>query len=302
MSKNNETLWLKNCIDSLFHDNKSNWVYKKMEDLSEVNSEESKEATIRDTKLCFMALQEFTTDVFVCDRMACKTYQFPFSIFLLAKSQFEDTSVAAIASECLQMCVNWDYRARSNILRMIIFDDCPEEKILEKLTIFFVMLEDTKRLEDAYMRDCADMSLSEYYQGLVNEVKVLDEERTRDLLKKIRKGQIDYSFVYEPVLWDVNAKCICENYHHTYTKESDKYRTPIPICIDKAVVRFLKKDIEDYVKAGQLGSYSPFWIFGTRQYAKNLNYIFVKKQLIEAHTVNILKCMLENKSEEYSSR
>ena len=145
MSKEYEK-WYEKCRESLFLGHKDSWMCRKVEELSAGVPTESKEEIVKDTKFRFRALLDYTLDVFTGDRMENKSYQLPFAMYYVACCIFFQKSVAAIASEAIMSVANWDYRVRSNILRFILFDDNPEEAIIQKMTIFFMALEETKEL------------------------------------------------------------------------------------------------------------------------------------------------------------
>lgn len=44
-------------------------------------------------------------------------------------------------------------------------------------------------------------------------------------------------------------------------------------------------DMYEYMNKGYVGSYSPFWIFGSRQYKQNIDFIFKQKHIMEFDSV-----------------
>ena len=47
------------------------------------------------------------------------------------------------------------------------------------------------------------------------------------------------------------------------------------------LVDFIKMDMYEYINKGYVGSYSPFWIFGSMKYKQNIDFIFSRKHTIE---------------------
>ena len=171
--KNSCVNWYKKCINSLFGNETDNWLYRILNEFSTICRLEEREEIIKDTKYRYRALLDTSLDVFTGDRMGNKSYQLPFAMYYVAKCMFRET-VAAIVSEAIMSVANWDYRVRSNILRLILFDDNPEDGFIEKMTIFFMALEETKALENTHMSDCSGMSFAEFYPEIVSEIEHLD--------------------------------------------------------------------------------------------------------------------------------
>ena len=46
-------------------------------------------------------------------------------------------------------------------------------------------------------------------------------------------------------------------------------------------IYFIKMDMYEYINKGYAGSYSPFWIFGGKQYKQNIDFIFSRKHTVE---------------------
>ncbi len=42
-----------------------------------------------------------------------------------------------------------------------------------------------------------------------------------------------------------------------------------------------RKDMYEYINKGYVGSYSPFWIFGSMKYKQNIDFIFSRKHMVE---------------------
>ena len=40
-------------------------------------------------------------------------------------------------------------------------------------------------------------------------------------------------------------------------------------------------DMYEYINKGYVGSYSPFWIFGSMKYKQNIDFIFSRKHTVE---------------------
>ncbi|MBQ8626512.1 MAG: hypothetical protein IJ419_10175, partial [Agathobacter sp.] len=272
--------WYGKCVESLFIGNKDSWVCRKVVELSAGVEKESKEEIIKDTKFRFRALLDYTLDVFTGDRMENKSYQLPFAMYYVARCMFQE-SVAAIASEAIMSVANWDYRVRSNILRFILLDDNPEECFLEKMTIFFMALEETKALENTHVSDCSGMSFAEFYPEIVGEIEHLDYEYVKRTLESIRSSNKRYYLTYNHALWKANEYRIPEHLRALYAKcERDKSKYSHE-GLDKTLVDFIKMDMYEYINKGYVGSYSPFWIFGSMKYKQNIDFIFSRKHTIE---------------------
>lgn len=279
MSREN-VKWYGKCVESLFLGNKDSWVCKKVVELSAGIVKRPKEEIIMDTRLRFRALLDYTLDVFTGDRLENKSYQLPFAMYYVARSMFGE-SVAAIASEAIMSVANWDYRVRSNLLRFILFDDNPEEGFFEKMTIFFMALEETKALENTHVSDCSSMSFAEFYPELVGEVEHLDYENMYNTLVSIRSCNQSYYPAYNHALWKANEYRIPEHLRELYAKcEKEKCRYSNE-GLDKTLVDFIKMDMYEYINKGYVGSYSPFWIFGSRKYKENIDFIFKQKHIME---------------------
>lgn len=67
------TKWYEECIDSLFHGQKDNWVYEKVVELTALYEEQSKEDVIKDACYRFKVCLEYAEDVFTGDRMGSTT-------------------------------------------------------------------------------------------------------------------------------------------------------------------------------------------------------------------------------------
>lgn len=272
--------WYGKCVESLFLGHKDSWVCRKVVELSSGIEKKPKEEIIMDTKFRFRALLDYTMDVFTGDRMEHKSYQLPFAMYYVARSMFGE-SVAAIASEAIMSVANWDYRVRSNILRLILFDDNPEEGFIEKMTIFFMALEETKSLENTHVSDCSGMSFAEFYPELVGEIEHLDYEYVKDTIERIRSSNKRYYLVYNHALWKANEYRVPEHLRDLYAKcEKDKGRYSHE-GLDEMLVNFIKMDMYEYINKGYVGSYSPFWIFGSMQYKQNIDFIFSRKHVVE---------------------
>lgn len=292
--------WYGKCVESLFLGKKDSWVCRKVVELSAGIEKKPKEEIIKDTKYRFRALLDYTLDVFTGDRMENKSYQLPFAMYYVAKCMFQE-SVAAIASEAIMSVANWDYRVRSNILRMILFDDNPEEGFLEKMTIFFMALEETKALEDTHMSDRKGMSFAEFYPKLVDEIEGLDYEHVKRTLESIRSSNKRYYLAYNHALWKANEYRIPEHLRGLYAKcEKDKSKYSHE-GLDKTLVDFIRMDMYEYINKGYVGSYSPFWIFGSKLYKQNIDFIFSRKHTVEFDSAWIhylsIKAMKEEQEE-----
>lgn len=179
---------------------------------------------------------------------------------------------------------NWDYRVRSNLLRFILFDDNPEEAFIEKMTIFFMALEETKVLEDMYMADCKGVSFSEFYPELVGEIEHLDYEYIKNILDCIRSSNKRYYLVYNHALWKANEYRVPEHLREMYLKCEKSRSKYSHEGMEETLVNFIKMDMYDYIDKGYVGSYSPFWIFGSMKYKQNIDFIFSRKHVVDFDT------------------
>lgn len=272
--------WYGKCVESLFLGHKESWVCRKIVELSAGIEKKPKEEIIKDTKYRFRALLNYTLDVFTGDRMENKSYQLPFAMYYVAKCMFTE-SVAAVAAEAIMSVANWDYRVRSNILRLILFDDHPEEAFLQKMTIFFMALEETKALENTHVSDCNGVSFAEFYSELMGEIENLDYEYIKNTLECIRNSNKRYYFAYNHALWKANEYRIPEHLQELYVKcEKDNSKCSDE-GLEETLIDFIKMDMYEYINKGYVGSYSPFWIFGSKKYKENIDFIFSRKHIIE---------------------
>lgn len=276
--------WYNNCIESLFRGHVDSWVYRKIMEFSTEIDSDVKDEIIMDTKYRFLALLDYTMDAFTGDRMENKSYQLPFAMYYIARSMFEE-GLAAIASEAIMSVANWDYRVRSNILRLILFDDNQKDLFIQKMTIFFMALEETKSLENVHMSDCSGMSLSEYYPELVSEIENLDYEYVTDKLSSIRCSDKRYYIAYNHGLWKANEYRVPQHLRELYGKCEKNRSKFYDEGLDKSLTDFIKMDMYEYINKGYVGSYSPFWIFGSRKYKENIDFILSRKHIIEFDSV-----------------
>ena len=276
--------WYRNCIESLFLGHKNSWVYKKVVEFSNEIMGNPKAEIILDTRCRFRALLDYTLDVFTGDRMENKSYQLPFAMYYIAKSMFGE-SLAAIASEAIMSVANWDYRVRSNLLRFILFDDNSKDGFIEKMTIFFMALEETKALENTHAADCSSMSFAEFYPDIVGEIERLDYEYINKNLTCIRSSKKNYYFIYKHALWKANEYRIPEDLQEVYAKCEKEKCSYSNVELDKILIDFIKMDMYEYINKGYVGSYSPFWIFGSMQYKQNIDFILEQKHIMEFDTV-----------------
>ena len=255
---------------------------KALAEISEVRKCE--EESIKDTKFRYRALLDYSLDVFTGDRMGNKSYQLPFALYSVAKNMFKEP-VAAIASEAVMTVGNWDYRVRSNLLKLILFDDNPADTFLEKMTIFFMSLEECRELEDIYMADCKDISFAEYYPELITEMGNMNYECVRGILHRIRKSTKKYYKVYDSVLWKVCESGVPDEMKELYGqcgKSKLKYSSK---GMESDLEEFIKNDMYDYIRKGYASSYNPFWLFGSAKYKENINYIYSRKHVFEFYMV-----------------
>ena len=282
MRKN--TKWYKECLESLFRGHMDSWVYRKVVELTDEMDTNMQERIIEDTKYRFRALLDYTMDVFTGDRMENKSYQLPFAMYYIARSMFKE-NVAAIASEAIMSVANWDYRVRSNILRFIIFDNNTNETFIQKMTIFFMALEETKALENVHMSDCSRMSLAEFYPELISEIEYMNYDYINEILTCIRRSNKKYYFAYNHALWKANEYRVPPNLQELYKKcEKDKSKFSDEL-LEERITDFIKRDMYEYINKGYAGSYSPFWIFGSGMYKDNIDFIFKRKHIIEFNSV-----------------
>lgn len=282
--KNEYIKWYKDCLESLFRSHMDSWVYKKVVEYSADAELDHKDGIIMDTKHRFRALLDYTMDVFTGERMENKSYQLPFAMYYVARCMFEEC-LAAVASEAIMSVANWDYRVRSNILRLILFDDKPKDLFIQKMTIFFMALEETKSLENVHMSDCSRMSFSEYYPELVGEIEYLDYDYVSNKLNSIRSSNKRYYFAYNHGLWKANEYRVPQHLCELYVKCEKNRSKFYDEGLDRVLTDFIKMDMYEYINKGYVGSYSPFWIFGSRKYKENIDYIFNRKHTIEFDSV-----------------
>ncbi len=302
--KNSCIEWYKNSMNSLFGENTDNWLYWMLKDFSVVCKLGNSEEIIKDTKFRYRALLDTSLDVFTGDRMENKSYQLPFAMYYVAKTMFKEP-VAAIASEALMTVGNWDYRVRSNLLKFILFDDNPTEMFLEKMTIFFMSLEECRRLEDVYMADCKDMPFADYYPELLKEMADMNYEQVSELLKRIRNTPEQYYHIYDDVLWRACEIRVPNEMRQVYKRQriiKSKYSVSE---MESDLEDFVQKDMYDYIDKGYVASYNPFWLFGSSRYKDNIDFIFKRKHVVEFEVVWIqylfLKAKNEGKEVEYIS-
>lgn len=294
--KNSCVEWYKNSMSSLFGENTDNWLYRMLRDFSVACKLGISEEIIKDTKFRYRALLDTSLDVFTGDRMENKSYQLPFAMYYVAKTMFKEP-VAAIASEALMMVGNWDYRVRSNLLKFILFDDNPTEMFLEKMTIFFMSLEECRRLEDVYMADCKDISFAEYYPELLKEMVDVNYEQMSGLLKGIRNNPEQYYHIYENVLWRVCEIRVPDEMRQMYRRQGKIKSEYSVIGMESELEDFVQKDMHDYIDKGYVASYNPFWLFGSSRYKDNLDFIFQRKHVVEFDVVWIQYLFLKAKNE-----
>lgn len=294
--KNSCVEWYKSCMDSLFGEETDSWLYLVLQEFSVMSKLDDSEEIIKDTIFRYRALLDTSLDVFTGDRMENKSYQLLSAMCFVSKTMFK-ASVAAIASEALMTIGNWDYRVRSNLLRFILFDDNPAEMFLEKMTIFFMSLEECMRLEDVYMANCKDIPFAEYYPELLKEMADVDYEQVRGVLQRIRKAPEQYYHIYDNVLWRVCEIRIPNEMRQMYRrsgKSKSKYSTN---GMESDLEDFVKKDMYDYINKGYVASYNPFWLFSSARYKDNIDFIFQRKHVVEFDVVWIQYLFLKAKNE-----
>ena len=300
--KNSCVEWYKNSMNSLFGEQTDSWLYRILQEFSTICRLEESEEIIKDTKFRYRALLDTSLDVFTGDRMENKSYQLPFAMYFVAKTMFKE-SVAAIASEALMTIGNWDYRVRSNLLRFILFDDNSTEMLLEKMTIFFMSLEECRRLEDVYMANCKDIPFAEYYPELLKEMVNVDYEQVRGTLQRIRKAPEQYYHIYDNVLWRACEIRIPDEMRQIYRRQGKMKSKYSVVGMESDLEDFVKKDMYDYINKGYVASYNPFWLFGSSRYKDNIDFIFQRKHIVEFDVVWIqylfLKAKNEGKKAEY---
>lgn len=294
--KNSCVNWYKSCINSLFGKETNNWLYRILQEFSAMCKLEESEEIIKDTKFRYKALLDTSLDVFTGDRMENKSYQLPFAMYYVAKTMFKEP-VAAIASEALMTVGNWDYRVRSNLLKFILFDDDSTKMFLEKMTIFFMSLEECRRLEDVYMADCKDIPLAEYYPEVLKEMADVDYEEVLGILKRIRKAPEQYYHIYDNVLWRACEIRVPEEMRQMYRKQGKIKSKYSVLGMEGDLETFVQKDMYDYINKGYVASYNPFWLFGSSRYKDNIDFIFRRKHVVEFDVVWIQYLFLKAKSE-----
>ena len=282
--KNSCVEWYKSCMDSLFRGETDNRLYQVLQEFSIMSKPDDSEEIIKDTKFRYRALLDTSLDVFTGDRMENKSYQLPFAMYYVAKTMFKEP-VAAIASEALMTVGNWDYRVRSNLLKFILFDNNPAERFLEKMTIFFMSLEECRRLEDVYMADCKDIPFAEYYPELLKEMADVDYEQVRGVLQRIRKAPKQYYYIYDNVLWRVCEIRVPEEMRQIYRRQGEIKSKYSVTGMESDLEDFVKKDMYDYINKGYVASYNPFWLFGSSGYKDNIDFIFQRKHIVEFDVV-----------------
>ncbi len=294
--KNSCVEWYKNSMNSLFGEQTDSWLYRILQEFSTICRLEESEEIIKDTKFRYRALLDTSLDVFTGDRMENKSYQLPFAMYFVAKTMFKE-SVAAIASEALMTIGNWDYRVRSNLLRFILFDDNSTEMLLEKMTIFFMSLEECRRLEDVYMANCKDIPFAEYYPELLKEMVNVDYEQVRGTLQRIRKAPEQYYHIYDNVLWRACEIRIPDEMRQIYRRQGKMKSKYSVVGMESDLEDFVKKDMYDYINKGYVASYNPFWLFGSSRYKDNIDFIFQRKHIVEFDIVWIQYLFLKAKNE-----
>lgn len=288
--------WYKGCIGSLFGNETDNWLYRILQEFSTICTLEKSEELIKDTKFRYRALLDTSLDVFTGDRMENKSYQLPFAMYYVAKTMFKEP-VAAIASEALMTVGNWDYRVRSNLLKFIIFDDNPAEMFLEKMTIFFMSLEECRRLEDVYMADCKDVPFAEYYPELLKEMADVNYGQVLGILKRIRNVPELYYHIYDKVLWKVCEIRVPDEMRQMYRRQGKIKEKYSVVGMESDLEDFVKRDMYDYINKGYVASYTPFWLFGSSEYKDNIDFIFQRKYVAESDVVWIQYLFLKAKNE-----
>ena len=294
--KNSCVEWYKNSMNSLFGEQSNNWLYQILQEFSAMCKLEESEEIIKDTKIRYRALLDTSLDVFTGDRMENKSYQLPFAMYYVAKMMFKEP-VAAIASEALMTVGNWDYRVRSNLLKFILFDDDPIEMFLEKMTIFFMSLEECRSLEDVYMSDCKDIPLAEYYPELLKEMANVDYKQVSAILKRIRKAPEQYYHIYDDVLWRACEIRVPEEMRQMYRRQGKIKSKYSVLGMESDLEDFVQKDMYDFINKGYVTSYNPFWLFGSSRYKDNIDFIFQRKHIVEFDVVWIQYLFLKAKSE-----
>lgn len=296
--KNNCVEWIKNCTNSLFEGQTNHWVYQILQEFMTMSKVEENEEVIQDTIFRYRALLDTSLDVFTGDRMGNKSYQLPFAMYYVTKKMFKG-SVAAIASEALMTVGNWDYRVRSNLLRFILFDDNPMDSFLEKITIFFMSLDECRSLEDVYMADCKDISFAEYYPEIIKEMAEINYDQDLKILQRIRKTPEQYYNVYDNALWRACETRISNEMLQMYgIHEKKELKYTVNGVMEADLTAFMENDMADYIDEGYPASYNPFWIFGSSKYKDNIDYIFRKKHVVESNVVWNQYLFLKVKSEE----
>lgn len=125
------------------------------------------------------------------------------------------------------------------------------------------------------------MSFDEFYPELIRELENLDYEYIKNTLKCIRNFGKRYYLAYNHALWKANEYRIPEHLRDVY-KKCEKNKSHFPDKgLEKTLVNFIKMDMYEYINKGYAGSYNPFWIFGSKKYKENIDFIFNRKHVIE---------------------
>lgn len=286
--------WYETVFCSLFSGKENSWYYKRLQKLLSLEQSTDCEQKQSDTGLRFKAFMDYAADMIICERMGKNSYQLPFAVSRVARGLF-DKSVAPIAAEAVMTIGNWDYRVRSNLLEFILFDDHAENCFLEKMTIYFMALEETKKLEEEYSDKYRKMSLAEYYPEILAELDDVNESFVLEMLERIRSSSRNCSLMYDDILWKANESRIHENMMELYQKSKKSKCNFKRNMLDEETVSFMEADIKDYEMHGYSSSYNPFWIFGSQKYQENLEFILSRKQVIEFDTVWIHYLALKSK-------
>lgn len=285
--------WYNKCLKSLLCETKDDgWFYLMIKERSAQTNKTAVDDLIKDTKLRFRALIQYTSELIIKDRMGRNSYQYPTSIYQVVKRMFVD-STAVIASEALMTIGNWDYRVRSNLLMFILLEEVKTEVFIQNMTLFFMALEETKNMEETYQLNVRDMTFSEFYPSLISEMKLYEEEYIKPVITQIRTSAINYRLLYDDILWKANACRIEQSLVELYARSKSGKSNYMTEGMQTEIIRFFDIDTGDYLEKGEASSYSPFWIFGAKHYQENLQFILDRKKMIEFDTSWIIYLQLK---------
>jgi hypothetical protein len=278
--------WPYDRLQLLFEENMDNKIYSYL--INKLDAVSEKENDIYETRAKMSVLLDYTLDVFPSDFLDNKIYQLPYGLYHTAKVLFSE-NMAAVVSEALMSVARYGYRQCSNLLRLICFDDNKND-FLQKLVVFFTVLDEKCSLENLYRE--ADLGFyKEFTKDLAEDICRADFDETVSNLSMIRRNISAYRRILIPVICDVNEYRIPEDQRGIYRQISMGKKSDYMEMLDQGAVDFLHRDIEEYVSRKHLAEYDSFWIWGSGEYKNTLDYILQCKSETE---YAVLRLMYEN--------